>query len=728
MVIFAASITLCCTAMCMSASRASTPSLGAATMSSPDAESPYTEQDVPRDRLIPPQTAPQEHALRKSPAFERLVAFKWLMAQHISLFVFYAVLCVIYGCRVEHKIKVPLTHASWYQAGINQILHGLFIWYSTTLIGAMQPIVISSIFGNHPQRLTTPSDKRPPWDGLGPSLSRLWDNLQARRRSGEPWDRTTWDHSMIAAYFAALAALGITTSSLVNIPTINAVSSTDVIDITLGVPPTDALVPPGISHTLADFSDIFFDWYSSTLFSASYDDTSSNTLGTLPSVVDNRVYDIIPGLVSNTGLDGTAPVGYTDFNVACGSVPQVSLSATAPGSPLNMSNGDSQLHVFLSINYTLGSQLMLLSDSMSISLSNASDRVSQLWQPSNVSIRIPSSPLVPGIGRNLILYNIFDETAISGGYGSQVIVDDNGSVGMLWPLDVQRSGGLSPFRTGLVIQVIGCSLSTQSGNGTFDLSTATPSADPHSDASDGTSSESPVTWADWQPDTTRNVSIADTWASMFLPNNTAPIWYNQPISPDVQWSCIDYFPTMNGGHVQAWNISTLQSMYASCHVPTVMEDWLTSWVIPDASIDPDDLWIPSLGDVEYALSSATAKAVYYAALGGRLTVYTYNTSSIGASGPGPLRPSTWVVLPTHENAPIEYYAYVARVTFNPLSLLVGIVLAAALTAIGAHMVCSAPHLSNLDGGGSQRRDEENMSPVETRQVNRSSVSDGRVAL
>ena len=78
---------------------------------------------------------------------------------------------------------------------------------------------------------------------------------------------------------------------------------------------------------------------------------------------------------------------------------------------------------------------------------------------------MPSTPVIPDIRRNIVLYNIYNDTGLVS--GSRPIVDSNGSQGSPWPLVVQRPDG-SSYETGLMIQVIGCSLSTTKGIATLD--------------------------------------------------------------------------------------------------------------------------------------------------------------------------------------------------------------------------------------------------------------------
>ena len=123
---------------------------------------------------------------------------------------------------------------------------------------------------------------------------------------------------------------------------------------------------------------------------------------------------------------------------------------------------------------------------------------SDLILRADVLVRVPNSPLIPGIGRNLILYNIYNATGRVA--GSQPILDSKNSTGSPWSVNVQRPQGMPPFATGMQIQVIGCSLSTSTGQASVD-GTTNQLLDAPSPLN-GASANS--TWEDWQPDLTKS--------------------------------------------------------------------------------------------------------------------------------------------------------------------------------------------------------------------------------
>ena len=80
----------------------------------------------------------------------------------------------------------------------------------------------------------------------------------------------------------------------------------------------------------------------------------------------------------------------------------------------------------------------------------------------DVLLRVPDSNILTNLGRNLILYNVYNDTGLVS--GSQPILDSDNSPGSPWPLTIE---GVS-FNTSLKIQVVGCSLSTITGKTTID--------------------------------------------------------------------------------------------------------------------------------------------------------------------------------------------------------------------------------------------------------------------
>lgn len=340
--------------------------------------------------------------------------------------------------------------------------------FSTIIIAVMQPIATRAPFGHLPQPLTTMSDKVASWGGLGSSLLNLYHNLR--------YPATLGNAVVVTIYFSTLSGLGISSSFLFDVPAVNETYSTTMAT-RIGSPIARALIPPSISEMPPDFSNITFDWYRSGVGVGML---SSNNASSYPGLSANRIYDTLsPPMPASS--NSTAQVGYTDFNVQCGSVPHASHRASSYIDKKIVSSGGSAdggqdvlIPALLAINYTLGAQPMQLYDSLSISLLNTSYSVGRLWQPAgwrsdlfitasclqsaDVLLRIPSSNLVPGTGRNLVLYNIYNRTGLVA--GSRPLVDSKGSPGSPWALTVQRKTSLDvepewePYETGLMVQVI----------------------------------------------------------------------------------------------------------------------------------------------------------------------------------------------------------------------------------------------------------------------------------
>ncbi|VDC03882.1 unnamed protein product [Peniophora sp. CBMAI 1063] len=618
------------------------------------------------------------------------------MALHLGVLAIYIALCIVWLTDVEQNIHVSLASAARTQTWINLASHVIMLAFATAIIALMQPIATRSPFGNLPQTLTTLADKVSAWSGLGSSILSLFHNLR--------YPATLSNALLTTTYFATLSGLGISSSFLFDVPAVNSTISSNM-TTRIGTPSVRALVPPSINGVPKDFSAISFDWYRSGVGVGMLFGSNATIY---PGLSANRIYDTLSppmGASSNSSV----VVDYTDFNVKCGAVPGVSISAMTPQdiqkqviSAAGKAAGgyDLRLPALLQMNYTLGEESMVLYDSLSISEMNTSFAVSRLWQPADVLVRVPNSPLVPGIGRNLVLYNIYNETGLVA--GSQPILDAKNSTGSPWPLNVQRPQGMPPFVTGMMVQAIGCSLFTSTGQATIDgttnelLDQPTPSeqADVNS------------TWDGWQPDLTKSNKLEDMWASMFLPNGSISLWDDQPQPTNGQWSCINYLPT-NSSSNSTWNIDQLQQMYQGCHIPMLIEEYLTTRLFGPSTIRYNGL-AAFLGDVtrsplgqnatlatlESALANATAMTMWSAARQSTLSTYTdvspseRNQSSKRAFvfDENSQMPFSTRLAPATGHAVVNEQVLVGRVSLNVPSLIVGTILAALLTGIGMYVL------------------------------------------
>ncbi|VDB97872.1 unnamed protein product [Peniophora sp. CBMAI 1063] len=611
-------------------------------------ELPYT----PNGETITPRRIPRKRRF----IMRSLCSLPMLL--HLGVLAIYIALCVIWSQRVERRWEISLDYSVFFQ-GLNIVSHFIMLVFSISITATMQRVATHAAFRDLPQSLTMLSDKMVAWNSLGSALVNLYHNIRRPAALSQVF--------LITSYFAALSGLGLTSSYLFVFPTINGTDSqyTATTVLTLGSVPVEALLPPSISNTPSNFSSIRFDWYmaSMALQSRFYVNEES-----LPGMDPNRsrIFDGVTELL-DPYYTGHANVSYTDFHAKCGSVPGISIAAFALDSPASQTSPTSVdgLPTALAINYTLGPYSLSLFDSMNISTSNASTTIHGLWQPSDILIRVPSSPIMADMGRNVVLYNIYDDADRS--YGSRPIVDADGNKGSLWPLNVQLRDGTT-LPTGLIVQVIGCSLSTTNGTAVLDVTrNRLIDQDYYAPYNASTS-----VWGEWSPDLNSSTALEDMWASMFLTGNSVPLWRDQLNPPDnAQWSCLNLVPMGSNSTISSGD---LQGMSEYCHVPTIMESYLTMGTFGG---DGPNSIIP-LGWLEDALASATALMVWSAgAVDNTLTTYTTQP---------PITSRT--VQTTLSNVTVNYHWLVGRVDFRVPLLLLGTALAVILTALAAYILGS----------------------------------------
>jgi hypothetical protein len=164
-----------------------------------------------------------------------------------------------------------------------------------------------------PQTLTALADKASAWaGGLGSSVVVIWKNFKM------PAARL----STLAngCYFAMLAILQTTTPILFSL-VLTTIPHERMAGTVIGTPFLANMTQiysiidkPGRNHTVA------FDWYSTSTVINLF---GSNTSISHPGLAGNRIYDTLEVLSST---NGTATVGYTDFEVTCGMVPGANIS------------------------------------------------------------------------------------------------------------------------------------------------------------------------------------------------------------------------------------------------------------------------------------------------------------------------------------------------------------------------------------------------------------------
>ncbi|VDB84584.1 unnamed protein product [Peniophora sp. CBMAI 1063] len=620
------------------------------------------------------------------------------MVLHLGVLALYIALCLVYA--MGSNIPVDLTKASHIQSRMNFTSHVIMLGLSTVIVALMQPIATRTPFGHLPRSLTSLSDKLSSWSGLGSSLLNLYHNLR--------YPTTLGNAIITTLYFSSLSGLGASSSFLFNVPAVNQTTFSKV-PTQIGSPSKLGLIPPGCNAPgeSANFTTLTFEWYRSGMSIGMLNDNTT----AFPGLSANRIYDTLlsPLPDSNT----SAEVNYTEFHVQCGSVPQMNISVSdidPDSAPYVVEykdwnstdwRKDSNFHAQLTINYPLGSTAMTLRDGLSLSAYNNASSVGRLWRPSDILLRVPNSNLMPGIGRNVVLYNVYNETGLAS--GSQPILDSENATGSPWPLAMQMAEGA--FGTAMLVQVIGCSLTTSNGRATIDA--ATNQLINTTAAQEGGEVRR-STWDDWKPDLNNSISLEDTWASMFLPTiGSAGLWDSPPI-PLLQtplWSCFSMQAENNARANESaamnYTVAQLQDMYDNCHIPTVIEDYLTTRLFGPViahTLAGDAVRAPSAANatlraLESALANATAMAMWSAARANTLTVScpTYNVTGAQdeeaqlASGEFILPLST-VLAPVNGSTVVQGRKLAAHITIDVPSLVIGTALAVILTALGAYIL------------------------------------------
>ncbi|VDB84924.1 unnamed protein product [Peniophora sp. CBMAI 1063] len=607
------------------------------------------------------------------------------MALHVAVLVIHIVLCVVWATHVGLSMQVPLTKASYTQTWLNLISHLVMLAFSTAIVALMQRIVTNSVLSTLPQPLTSVSDRLTAWTGLGSSLLNVYHNLN--------FEVTLRNSIFIALYFSVLSGLNISSSLLFNVPPANETNTIPDISLEGGTPSiVNAAVYLGSrcssDGSPLDVPSLIYDWYRAGL---SVEALNGRDSINFPGLSGNRIFDTV-GVYS--GSNASVNAGYTDFHVQCGGVPEVSISATnlglsnstsyspyfanaSLGSSATQIAGNDTYRVLLSINYTLGTTPMQLYDTLSLPVGLGAYVAGRLWQPSNILMRVPHSDVVQGIGRNLILYNIYNDTGPA--YENEAaILDSQGSKGSPWAFEVANANDAPT--SGLRVQVIGCSLSTSTGRTSINPSTNQLLGGQDS----GKASNS--TWANWKPDLTRENALEDTWASMFLPNIGSPgIWDSSlvPVSETAQWSCLSML-SQSGSNSTAstWSAEQLEDMYKKCHAPTIIEDYLTNRVFSRSQGEENTA---TLRNLESALEGATAMAMQSAARSDTLTI-TCPQSGSASDALSDVGARQTVVGGSVTNADLVQQELVGRVTFNAVALIAGTVLSAILVSLGAYVL------------------------------------------
>ncbi|KAI0319675.1 hypothetical protein OF83DRAFT_761173 [Amylostereum chailletii] len=587
------------------------------------------------------------------------VAVILTLSLHLLVVLVHCMLLVIWATAWEQRILVNTDDTAHICTIIDAILQVMILVLTTALIAVMAPLAIRTQFLK-PQTLTALSDVSSSWNGLGISALTLYHNIRL--------SAAFFPVLLTTIYFLALTGLHITTPLILTIPIVE-VTRQETVPTVIGTLDVKNMFPSGYALP-SNFSDVTFDWYRA---SASLDLLNNVTCDHL-GLKENRVYDTLITPLSSTNASAT--VAYTDFNVKCGQLPQEPVitserqstktqTKTQPPDEAQSQNlqggslivpaiwSESQADTaspYMSLSIALGDKgslgtlsdsVVLLDQHMPASSSDSStssvwgdallpENASQtardaatsaeydavatkLWAPADILVRVPHyTPAIEGQnnGRNIFLYSVFDMNY----KGSSPILDSSGAGGPRHML------GVGTNRNQALAQVIGCSLSTENGYMTLDATT--------NRMRDPLPSNARVRlWDDWLPDNTSSNSLADMWGNMFSPASSMTLW-RETVEDQLgtEWSCLS--PDVNLADKSA----TLKAMQ-SCHIPTVIEQYLTDslfgiphtsdgWLWNNATFVHTDFTDATLITLEDTLSRATATVMWIAARARTMSTFT----------------------------------------------------------------------------------------------------------
>ncbi|KAI0319673.1 hypothetical protein OF83DRAFT_760817 [Amylostereum chailletii] len=526
------------------------------------------------------------------------------------LFVHCALL-IIWAMSIEQRVVVDANEAANISTILDALLQVFVLILTTALIGLMAPLAIRAQFLKS-QTLTALSDVSSSWNGLGISALTLYHNIHL--------PAAVFPVILSTIYFLALTGLHVTTPLILTVPVVG-ITRTETASTVTGTLDVRTLFPS--SYPLpSNFSNITFDWYLSSASLSLLGQGGASDSGHI-GLQGNRVFDTLVSPLSAS--NASAVVNYTDFNVKCGKLPQDPVIDTNRvgdvGTNISIALGDGgSLGKLLDTFPTVYTSRMIDDDAVA----------TKALAPSDILVRIPS--YVPGDkgitgGRNIFVYSLYN----AGGRGSSPIADSSGSVGpsvtaivygVLLPY-LPVDDGSDGYSSGPVnIQVIGCSLSTKSGNMTIDATT--------NRMSDISQISQPRVrmWEDWEPDNTSSNSLADLWGSMFAPSSSMALWRDTTdpdLSRGMEWRCI--------GGIDPNNYTEIKAAQQSCHVPTVVEKYLSDSLFGIPQRSDGWMWLndtrphtnfenATLATLEESLAKATAMMMSVVAREGTLTTYT----------------------------------------------------------------------------------------------------------
>ncbi|KDQ55395.1 hypothetical protein JAAARDRAFT_71275 [Jaapia argillacea MUCL 33604] len=538
------------------------------------------------------------------------VKLTWIacLVLHTVVVVLHVVLVTLWSLGIEKRLVVRFDRASTVSTAINAGLQIFISIITTAIVAIAQPLALQRQFSQR-QTLTALADKSSAWSGLGSAVMTFIYNLQI---SASPFSIV-----QIGIYFAGLTVLHTTTPILFSVP------------ITLDQHQISAATIIGTPKLYFDdpqsrLETVIPDWYGSSVGMGTFG--SGLTMAT-PGLYENRVYDT---LLSTSSTSGIAEVNYTDFVVQCGMVPNANVIASMSHVVASSYNqivsgsvnvGRRQAVGVTGVTGVTGSSLPSLQSDHdfgpyslgSLNISAADVTVSDsfrfhdpmhgslptsllYWAPSTILIRAPGivvANMTP-LGNNILLYSVYNESAP--GFSSPVR-DRNGSIGSTYSIDISVDFGHPDMaKQWLQVQVFGCSVHTS--NGTAVLNGTTNQL---VEASQPNYTElwAGREWGVWESTGASQDPLEDCWGSMFLPASSVALWSSAGIADE-------------------WNCSA-----SACHVPTLIEQYLTDAVFDPPSLLGDESAIvpfsslnATLGTLESALSKATAMTMWTAARSG----------------------------------------------------------------------------------------------------------------
>lgn len=361
---------------------------------------------------------------------------------------------------------------------------------TTAVTALMQPILIRAEF-EQTQTLTALADKVSSWSGLGASIVALYHNIRMPAALQAVF--------IVTVYFLAFAVVHTTTPLLFTVPVVNVTQQYQAPTL-IATPSTKDFFATDYP-TPSNFSQVTFDWYRS---SAGLGLLGGNFTVQYPGLEQNRIYDTLITPLSST--NASASVGYTDFWVTCGQVPEPPIIYFYPNMTVESMTHDFVVETvsLVSISSVIdGWHWANVSDLFLMPFSDTDQFASNLWAPAgesffwlsivyslallDVLIRIPTNS-INITARNLLLYSMYNNNSNT----SQPILDSSGSSGRSVEIDFSFTGSASP----LPVQVIGCTVSLTSGTTVINAATNRLMN------SLNVSNTRNRTWSDWNPDLT----------------------------------------------------------------------------------------------------------------------------------------------------------------------------------------------------------------------------------